>query len=110
MPYTEWRGSFCRVRWKTGRIKPNGKPEYDSQGGFTDEGVAYNHGLDRESDVRNIRYISRRDGNVLMSAYCPKWLQTQDVGHLRWRQIYQILRNHIVPLLGCAHRWRDQSI
>lgn len=100
MPYTEWRGNFCRVRWKTGRTKPNGKPEYDSQGGFTNEETAYNYGLDRESDVRNTRYISRRDGNILMSAYCPKWLQTQDVGHLRWRQIDQILRNHIVPYWG----------
>ncbi|MEU8834829.1 integrase [Streptomyces sp900116325] len=100
MPYTEWRGNFCRVRWKTGRTKPNGKPEYDSQGGFTNEETAYNYGLDRESDVRNTRYISRRDGNILMSTYCPKWLQTQDVGHLRWRQIDQILRNHIVPYWG----------
>ncbi|MEU9167642.1 integrase [Streptomyces sp. NPDC048420] len=100
MPYTEWRGNFCRVRWKTGRIKPNGKPEYDSQGGFTDEEVAYAYGLDRESDVRNARYISRRDGSILMSTYCPKWLKTQDVGHLRWRTIDGILRNHIVPYWG----------
>ncbi|WP_330435723.1 MULTISPECIES: integrase [Streptomyces] len=100
MPYTEWRGESCRVRWKTGRRKPNGKPEYDSQGGFTDEEAAYDYGLDRESDVRNARYISRRDGNILMSAYCPTWLKTQDVGHLRWRQLDGMLRNHIVPYWG----------
>ncbi|MGW4075908.1 integrase [Streptomyces asiaticus] len=104
MPYVEWRGSKCRVRWKTGKTLPNGKPEYDSKSGFTDEDEAYNYGLDRESDVRNDRYISRRDGATLMKDYCRTWPDTLDVGHLRDRQIRSMIRLYIVP------RWGDTAV
>lgn len=104
MPYTEWRGSKCRVRWKTGKLLPNGKPEYDSKSGFTDEEEAYNYGLDRESDVRNDRYISRRDGSTLMKDYCRTWPDTLDVGHLRDKAIRSMIRLYIVP------RWGETAV
>ena len=101
MPYIEWRGSKCRVRWDTGKINPEtGKRIYDSKSGFDDEDEAYNYGLDRESDIRNDRYISRRDGSTLMRNYCAAWLKHLDVGHLRWRQVEQIIRLYIVPYWG----------
>lgn len=104
MPYIEWRGSKCRVRWKTGKLLPNGKPEYDSKSGFDDEDEAYNYGLDRESDVRNDRYISRRDGSVLMKDYCRTWPDTLDVGHLRDKAIRSMIRLYIDP------RWGDTAV
>lgn len=104
MPYIEWRGSKCRVRWKTGKLLPNGKPEYDSKSGFDDEDEAYNYGLDRESDVRNDRYISRRDGSVLMKDHCKDWPDTLDVGHLRDKAIRSMIRLYIVP------RWGETAV
>lgn len=104
MPYVEWRGTRCRVRWKTGRTLPGGKPEYDSKSGFTDEDEAYLYGLDRESDVRNDRYISRRDGAVLMREYCADWVETLDVGHLREKAIRSFIRLYIEP------RWGDTAV
>ncbi|MCZ7413097.1 integrase [Streptomyces sp. WMMC897] len=105
MPYIEWRGNKCRVRWDTGRVHPDtGKKIYDSKSGFTDEDEAYNYGLDRESDVRNDRYISRRDGAVLMKDYCRTWPDTLEVGHLREKNIRSMLRLYIVP------RWGDTAV
>lgn len=105
MPYVEWRGSKCRVRWDTGKVNPDtGKKIYDSKSGFTDEEVAYNYGLDRESDVRNDRYISRRDGAVLMRDYCRTWPDTLDVGHLRDQAIRSMIRLYIIP------RWGDTAV
>lgn len=105
MPYPEQRGNKWRVRWNTGKRHPEtGRWLYDSQGGFDtrDEAVAY--GLDRESDIRNDRYISRRDGAVLMSEYCRTWQQTLDVGHLRKRNIESYIRLYIEP------RWGDTAV
>ncbi len=105
MPYVEWRGSTCRVRWDTGKIHPEtGKKIYDSKSGFTDEEVAYAYGLDRESDIRNDRYISRRDGAVLMRDYCRTWPDTLDVGHLRDKAIRSMIRLYIDP------RWGDTAV
>jgi len=105
MPYAEQRGNKWRARWSTGKKHPDtGKWLYDSQGGFDtrDEAIAY--GLDRESDIRNDRYISRRDGSVLMSEYCRTWQQTIRVGHLRRRNIASYIRLYIEP------RWGDIAV
>lgn len=105
MPYVEWRGTKCRVRWDTGKISPEtGKRIYDSKSGFADEDQAYAYGLDRESDIRNDRYISRRDGSVLMEDYCRTWPDTLDVGHLRERSIRSMIRLYIAP------RWGDSTV
>ncbi len=105
MPYPEQRGTKWRVRWNTGKKHPEtGRWLYDSQGGFDDRDAAIAFGLDRESDIRNDRYISRRDGSVLMSEYCKTWQQTLDVGHLRKRNIESYIRLYIEP------RWGDMAV
>jgi integrase len=105
MPYAEQRGNKWRVRWNTGKKHPEtGKWLYDSQGGFPDRDAAIAYGLDRESDIRNDRYISRRDGDTLMSDYCRTWQQTLDVGHLRRRNIESYIRLYIQP------RWGDMAL
>lgn len=101
MPYPEQRGNKWRVRWNTGKKNPDtGKWLYDSQGGFDDRDAAIAYGLDRESDIRNDRYISRRDGSTLMTEYCKTWQQTLDVGHLRRRNIEMYIRLYIEPRWG----------
>ncbi|MEU7149131.1 integrase [Streptomyces sp. NPDC045456] len=82
-----------------------GKPIYESKSstGWTEE-EAYNYGLDRESDIRNDRYISRRDGSVLMKDYCRTWPDTLDVGHLRDKAIRSMIRLYIVP------RWGETAV
>lgn len=106
MPYIEWRGNSCRVRWEIGRINPEtGKPVYDSKSSSKwTEDEAYAYGLDRESDIRNDRYISRRDGAVLMRDYCRTWPDTLDVGHLRDKAIRSMIRLYIVP------RWGETAV
>lgn len=101
MPYPEQRGNKWRVRWNTGKKHPTtGRWLYDSQGGFDDRESAVAYGLDRESDIRNQRYTSRRDGAIPMSEYCRTWQQTLDVGHLRRRNIESYIRLYIEPHWG----------
>ncbi|PWG13956.1 integrase [Streptomyces sp. V2] len=101
MPYAEQRGGKWRVRWNTGKRHPDtGKWLYDGQSGFDDRDAAVKYGLDRESEVRNDRYISRRDGSTLMSEYCKTWPGTLDVGHLRMRNVLQYIRLFIEPRWG----------
>jgi integrase len=105
MPYPELRGNKWRVRWNTGKKHPtSGRWLHDSQGGFEtrDEAIAY--GLDRESDIRNQRYTSRRDGAILMREYCKTWQQTLDVGHLRKRNIESYIRLYVEP------HWGDMAV
>lgn len=105
MPYAEQRGTKWRVRWNTLKKHPEtGKWIFDQQGGFDtrDEAVAY--GLDRESDIRNQRYVSRRDGAVLMRDFCRTWPATQDVGHLRKKAILSMIRLYVEP------RWGDTAV
>jgi integrase len=105
MPYPELRGTKWRVRWNTGKKHPEtGRWLYDSQGGFDSRDDAVAYGLDRESDIRNDRYVSRRDGSVLMSEYCKTWQQTIRVGHLRRRNIESYIRLYIEP------RWGDVAV
>ncbi|WP_051019576.1 integrase [Streptomyces sp. AA1529] len=106
MPYIERRGRSVRVRWDTGRVDPDtGKKIYDSLSS-TDwgEDEAYDYGLDREADVRNDRYISRRDGSILMRDYCRTWPDTLDVGHLRLHNVRSFIRLYIEP------RWGDVPV
>ncbi|MEU1087693.1 integrase [Streptomyces sp. NPDC005892] len=89
------------MRWDTGKVHPEtGRRMYDSASGFKDETAAYEYGLDRESDVRNDRYIARRDGAVLMKEYVADWLDGIDVGHLRERACRSMSRLYIVPRWG----------
>ncbi|MEX3101180.1 MULTISPECIES: integrase [unclassified Streptomyces] len=105
MPYAEPRGNKWRVRWNTGKKNPEtGKWLYDGQGGFDDRDAAIAYGLDREADIRNQRYVSRRDGTLLMSEYCKVWPQSLDVGHLRKRNIKSMIRLYIEP------HWGDWAI
>jgi integrase len=105
MPYAEQRGNKWRVRWATGKKHPEtGRWLYDSQGGFDDRDAAVAYGLDRESDIRNQRYTSRRDGAILMREYCKTWQQTLDVGHLRRRNIESYLRLYVEP------HWGDMTV
>lgn len=105
MPYPEQRGNKWRVRWNTQKRHPEtGKWIYDQESGFDtrDEAIAY--GLDRESDIRNQRYISKRDGAVLMTDYCRTWPDTQDVGHLRRKAVKSMIRLYIEP------HWGDTAV
>lgn len=105
MPWPEKRGNTWRVRWDSGRVHPEtGKPIYDSKSGFLTRAEAYEYGLDRESDVRNDRYISRRDGAVLMKDFVEDWLDGIDVGHLRERACRSMARLYIVP------RWGETAV
>lgn len=100
MPYIEWRGKKCRVKWDSGRRRDDGKPVYDQKSGFTDEVEAYDYGLDRESDVRNNRYIPRQGGQILTKDYCRIWLESLDVGHRRERAVRSMTRLYIIPEWG----------
>lgn len=101
MPWVEWRGNKCRVRWETGKVDPEtGRKLYDSKSGFTDEDEAYNYGLDRESDVRNGRYISRRDGSMPMKDWGEAWLDAQDLRYNSMRSYRSIVKTHITPHWG----------
>lgn len=101
MPFTEWRGETCRVRWDTGRINPATKRKiYDSKSGFTDEDEAYNYGLDRESDLRNDRHISRRDGKMKVGQLTLTWLEVQDLGPNSIRAYRTAITSKINPYWG----------
>jgi integrase len=105
MPYAEQRGNKWRVKFNTYRRHPEtGKWIYDQESGFDTREEAVEFGLDRESDARNDRYVSRRDGAVLMSDYCRTWPETQDVGHLRKKAVKSMIRLYIEP------RWGDTAV
>jgi hypothetical protein len=104
VPYAEQRGTKWRVRWNTGKKNDDGRWIFDSQGGFDTRDEAIEYGLDRESDIRNDRYISRRDGSVLMRDYCRTWPDTQDVGHLRKKALKSMIRLYIEP------RWGNMAV
>ncbi|WP_329143623.1 integrase [Streptomyces sp. NBC_01456] len=105
MPYVEWRGSKCRVRWDTGKVHPEtGKKIYDSKSGFADEAVAYEYGLDRESDVRNDRYISNADGNILFEGWAKSWLAGLDLADTSYVTYESIIKAQLIP------QWGDVSL
>lgn len=101
MPFVEWRGETCRVRWDTGRISPTtGRKIYDSKSGFADEDEALNYGLDRESDIRNGRYISRRDGQMKVEQLTLTWLEVQDLAYDSIRAYRTAITAKINPYWG----------
>jgi integrase len=101
MPYTEWRGNKCRVRWFTGRTDPEtGRKIYDSQSGFDDEEEAYNYGLDRESDVRNERFIPRRDGKLRMRDWAKQWIASVDAADTTLNAYQKVINAQINPAWG----------
>lgn len=104
MPYAEQRGNKWRVRWNTGKKTEQGRWIFDSQGGFDSRDEAIEYGLDRESDIRNDRYVSKRDGSLLMKDYSRTWPDTQDVGHLRKKALKSMIRLYIEP------RWGDMAV
>lgn len=104
MAYVEWRGNTCRVVWNTRKKDDRGRWIYDQKGGFTDEVEAKNYGLDREAEIRNDAYISRRDGAITIGEYASTWVDTLDVGHLREKAIRSMLRLYILP------RWGETAI
>jgi hypothetical protein len=104
MAYVEWRGNTCRVVWNTRKKDERGKWIYDQQGGFADETTAKRYGLDREAEIRNDAYISRRDGSISIAEYAGTWVDTLDVGHLRDKAIRSMLRLYILP------RWGETAI
>ncbi|WP_326806722.1 integrase [Streptomyces sp. NBC_01775] len=110
MPYIEWRGGSCRVKWWAGGYLPSGKKKYESASGpapgvpFQDETAAYNYGLDREHDVRHGKHISRSDRTTPMESYCWTWLAAQDLRPESVRRYTSILTNWIVPY------WRSHGV
>lgn len=104
MAYTEWRGGTCRVVWNTRKKDERGKWIYDQKGGFADEAEAKKYGLDREAEIRNDAYYSRRDGAITLGEYAKTWVDTLDVGHLRDKAIRSMLRLYILP------RWEETAV
>lgn len=102
MPYIEWRGNSCRVRWFTGQVHPEtGRKIYDSQSrsDWTEE-EAYNYGLDRESDIRNGRMVARADGKITLRGWADLWIKSTDVDPTTVHQYRKLLRNRIFPEWG----------
>ncbi|MGW3594944.1 tyrosine-type recombinase/integrase [Streptomyces sp. NPDC005167] len=106
MPWIEWRGNSCRVRWETGKVDPGtGKKLYDSKSSTEwNEEEAYNYGLDRESDVRNGRYIARADGKILFKDWADLWLKSIDLDPSSIHSYRRILRAQLLP------EWGDTAV
>ncbi|GFE20152.1 integrase [Streptomyces nigrescens] len=100
MPHIEWRGGTCRVKWWTGEHHPNGRRRYESKGGFTDETEALNHGLDKESDIRNLRHVSRQSGKITVKQWCELWLKGIDVDSTSYYSYRKLMRAQINPQWG----------
>ncbi|MFF9310004.1 integrase [Streptomyces sp. NPDC014748] len=112
MPYTEVRGGSIRVKWWGGQYhldadgKPTKRKRYESASGpedgvpFETEEEAYNYGLDRESDVRNGRYIPRTSAKTLMEEFCWLWFEQTDLRPNSQRTYRSMLRSVIVPYWG----------
>ncbi|MEU2789105.1 integrase [Streptomyces sp. NPDC007100] len=80
MPYIEWRGNKCRVKWWAGEYLENGKKKYEFESGFDEEEAAYNYGLDREYEVRHGKHVAKSRGDMLMKKYALElWLPDQDL-------------------------------
>lgn len=97
MPYVEWRGGKCRVKWWAGEYLDNGKKKYESQSGFDDEETARNYGLDREHEVRHGTAIKQRDSKTLMKVYCWDWFEAQNLRPSSLSSYKSIIKVRIVP-------------
>lgn len=100
MPYVEWRGNTCRVKWWAGEYLPSGGKRYESQSGFTDEDAAYTFGLDREYDVRHGKHIKSTASAVLMREYCWDWHAAQELRPQSLSTYKSMLRAQIIPYWG----------
>lgn len=102
MPYIEWRGNSCRVRWDTGKINPEtGKKIYDSKSSKEwTEDEAYKYGLDRESDIRNGRMVARADGKITLKAWADLWIKSIDLDPTSIYEYRKRLRAQIIPEWG----------
>lgn len=102
MPYIEWRGNSCRVRWDTGRVNPETKKRiYDSKSrsDWTEE-EAYNYGLDRESDQRNGRLVAKADGKITFEDWADLWIKSIDLDPSSVFHYRKLLRARINPVWG----------
>lgn len=102
MPYIEWRGNSCRVRWDTGRVNPETKKRiYDSKSRSDwTEDEAYNYGLDRESDLRNGRMVARADGKITFEDWADLWIKSIDLDPSSVFHYRKLLRARINPVWG----------
>ncbi|MFP3986959.1 phage integrase SAM-like domain-containing protein [Streptomyces sp. E11-3] len=95
--YTEWRGGTCRVKWWSGEYHASGRKRFESEGGFTDEDEAYDHGRDKLYEIRHGTNISNRDGATLVSDWLDDWLASLDLAHLSVRNYTWTINSHIRP-------------
>ncbi|MGW1071504.1 integrase [Streptomyces sp. NPDC002537] len=100
MPYVEWRGNKCRVKWWAGEYLANGKKKWESESGFTDEETAMNYGLDQEYEVRHGIHIKTSAGDTLMKHYCWDWYDAQDLRFHSLRTYKSMLKRWIVKQWG----------
>lgn len=104
MPWIEWRGRSCRVRWETGKVDPlTGKKLYDSKSSTEwTEDEAYDYGLDRESDVRNGRYVARSDGRITFKDWADMWLKSLDLDPTTNYHYLKLARAQLNPQWGAT--------
>jgi integrase len=95
--YTEWRGGTCRVKWWTGDYHPSGRKRFESEGGFTDEDEAYEHGLEKMSEIRRGTGISNRDSSTLMTDWIDDWFAATDHAYTTYKSYKAIINQHIRP-------------
>lgn len=100
MPHIEWRGGTCRVKWWTGERLANGRKRYESEGGFTDEDLALQHGADKEYEVRHGVNITNRDGSMPMSEWLDAWYGSLDLAHRSMVGYESVIRVHIKPFFA----------
>ncbi|MFE7485560.1 integrase [Streptomyces sp. NPDC057552] len=109
MPHVEWRGGTCRVKWWTGETLPNGRKRYESKGGFTDEDLALQHGMDMEYEVRHGVNITNRDGAMPMPEWLDAWYASLDLAHRSMVNYESVIRVHIKPYFS-RHTVSEVSI
>ncbi|MGK5730237.1 integrase [Streptomyces sp. URMC 124] len=100
MPYVEWRGARCRVKWWAGEYLPNGAKKYEAKSGFTDEDKAREYGLDREYEVRHGMNVKVADGRALMEDYCWTWHDAQDLRPASMDAYKFMIKRQILPYWG----------
>lgn len=102
MPWVERRGNSVRVRWDTYRTDPEtGRKIFDSKSRTEwTEDEAYTYGLDRESEARNGRYITRSDGRVKFKDWAAMWLAAQDLDPTSIQVYRKRLRAQLLPAWG----------
>ncbi|WP_369355615.1 hypothetical protein [Streptomyces sp. cg2] len=97
MPYIEWRGNKCRVKWWAGEYLPNGRRKYEGKSGFDDEDAARDYGLDREYEVRHGTAIKQRDSKRLTKDYCRDWYEAQELRPSSPSSYKSIIKVQILP-------------